>query len=407
MISIEEAISIIGNNKFALETEVIPLTEADGRVLNEDIAAPRHSPRCTNSAMDGFAVKWEDVVPASIDKPVVLQIIGESRAGIPFEGTVLPGQAIRISTGAMLPSDVDTIIRIEDTERNFDKVTILRAKSFQQYVRQAGEELQGGDLLLRKGTELFPPHLALLASVGVFKVPVFRKAKVALVVTGNELMPIGQPAAPHQTWDSNTLMLSTAIRQDGGEVTYTGQVEDCLEAITAVIRKVAVHNNILIFSGGVSVGTHDHVQEATEQAGFLRLFWKVHQKPGMPLLCAKRDNTLLFGLPGNPVSAFMTYIYYIKPLIWRMQGKEFAWNIIKARLEDTITNVHDRKFFFRVVISKQMDGQKVVRGYQNQDSHILSSVALSDGFIIINNESTVPKGSWVDVYLFPWKTNCT
>ena len=333
MISVNEALKILHENIPIPETKILSLEDACNRCLSEDIKAPESSPRYTNSAMDGFALKWSDCATVSKQFPTKLQIIGESQAGIPFEGEVIPGTAIRISTGAMLPTGADTVVRVEDTENSGDQVTIFSVRASGQDVRHEGEEFKVGDLLFRKGDTLGSRELALLAAVGVSKVLVFTKPSVSLLVTGTELAPPDVvDIEPHQIRDSNSIMLASAVREAGANLRSTSHVKDSLkQTINAVKLAAESGDSIILCSGGVSVGRHDHVKDAALAAGFKELFWKIRQKPGKPLFVCRRKDTLLFGLPGNPVSAFMCFIKYVRPVLAELQGVESIHHSITAK----------------------------------------------------------------------------
>ena len=403
MISIQEALSIIQSNQPPAKTEEIALSKAAGRILAADILAPEPSPRYTNSAMDGFALRWEDLDETGKTPTATLAIIGESRAGEPFDRPVARGQAIRISTGAMLPPTCDTVVRVEDTEVRGDTVEILQARGKKQDIRFVGEEFEKGELLLHEHTPLFPPQLALLASVGISVVQVYRRPEVAILVTGSELVAWDERAAPDQIRDSNTIMLETAVELAGGVVTLSDHVEDSMAATITAIDKAMAVGNILLFSGGVSVGRHDHVKAAALSMGFTQLFWRIRQKPGKPLFLARKDDCLLFGLPGNPVSAFMCFSFYVQPLLGNLMGCGFCWRTVRARTPVDIMNPGGRVNFMRVSLSTDNDGATVLRMAGGQGSHMLTSIARADGFIIVDARKTIVAQSWLDVYLLPWK----
>ena len=266
MISIEEALQIIKSNIPSPVACELPIEKAAGRHLAEDIHAPEPSPRYTNSAMDGYAARWEDICSCSREKPADLEIVGESRAGHPFRGTVEKGQAVRISTGAMPAEGCDTVVRVEDTEERNSRVLIFAVKKKGQDLRRQGEEFQTGDLLLQKRTKISSPQLALLATVGIQTVRVFKPCEVAVLVTGSELVASGREIADHQIRDSNMIMMQSAIAESGGQVTQSLRIVDDEEATREAIA--AAKADIIICTGGVSVGRHDHVKAAAEANGF-------------------------------------------------------------------------------------------------------------------------------------------
>ncbi len=400
MISIGEALAIIEENRPEPTLGRRALLDAHGRRLAEDIRAPEASPRYTNSAMDGYAVRWSDICDVQAGQPAVLSIAGESQAGIPFTGQAGAGQAVRISTGAMLPAGCDTVVRVEDTENGGKEVRILRVRESGQDVRRMGEEFQVGDLLLTRGTVLQAPHLALLAGVGIGEVLVVQPPQVAVVVTGTELVGPGQEAAPHQIRDSNSLLLTAAVLQVGGDVTATLRAADSLAETTAAIREASEGAGIILVSGGVSVGPHDHVKEAAAGCGFSELFWRVQQKPGKPLFVARKEDRLLFGLPGNPVSAFMCFMYYVQPVLRSLEGRDFSWRTVRAPLTGAIRNSSKRTNFYRVRMEKGAQGLRAEL-LGKQGSHMLGSIAGADGFIIVDPGGAYAPGDLETVYLFP------
>jgi len=401
MITIDEALTIIQANRPLRQVEEIGLDQALGRYLATEIKAVEPSPRFTNSAMDGFAVRWDDIQGAN-EAPVRLTLVGESRAGVPFTGEVGPGQAIRISTGAMLPPSVDTVVRSEEATDLGAQLLVNQVGRRHRDVRFQGEELNQGDLLLAMGSGLFPPQLALLAAQGIDRLPVFSRPRVALVVTGSELVADGQPA-PHQIRDSNRIMLRAAITQTGGDLVHSGWTGDEYAKTVAALAAAMESARLIICSGGVSVGAHDHVRQAAESLGFAELFWRVRQKPGKPLYCGRRHDTLLFGLPGNPVSALMCFTCYILPLIAYLQGREFAWQRLKAKAGCEVENRGGRTALVTVQLAQDEEGRASFQPAGSQGSHRLTSIARADGFVLVPERTTLPVGSWQEISLFPWR----
>jgi molybdopterin molybdotransferase len=401
MITIDQASAIIQANHPPLQVEEIDLEQALGRHLATDVRAVEPSPRYTNSAMDGFAVRWADVA-GSNESPVTLTICGESRAGFPFSGELHAGEAIRISTGAMLPASADTVVRVEDTTDLSRRVRINACSRQHQDVRFQGEEIAAGDLLLEAGCGLFPPQIALLAAQGIQRLPVFARPRVALVVTGSELVAAGDPA-PHQIRDSNRAMLHAAITQAGGTLVHAGWAGDDYAHTVAALGQAMTQAQIIICSGGVSVGDHDHVRQAAQELGFTELFWRVRQKPGKPLYCGRAKATLLFGLPGNPVSAFMCFFYYIQPLIASLSGEASPWQRVVAKAGCPIVNRGSRTSMMTIRLSKDQDGGPIFHLAGNQGSHRLTSIAQAHGFVIVPEQTTLPAASQQELFLFPWR----
>ncbi len=403
MISIQEALQILEENLPDPRIDTVDLAEAHGRYLAEAISAPEPSPRYTNSAMDGYAVRWPDVMAASQETPVMLKVIGESRAGLPFAGEVKAQEAVHISTGAMLPTGADTVVRVEDTRKPTDAAVEILAVRFQgQDVRYEGEEFSCGDELLCAGTKLSARQLAILATVGHHQVKVFAPPRVSILITGSELASSeATEIKSHQIRDSNSIMLQSVLQEAGASVHSCSNVEDELQATIDAISKAFNQGvDFILCSGGISVGDHDHVKEAAEAVGFKELFWRIRQKPGKPLFAAQKDSTYLFGLPGNPVSAYMCFVHYIRPLLFTIRGRGMTWKTITAMAGGEIANTGKRTNFIRVKIDQQ-DGQLPrITDIKKQGSHMLSSIVNADGYIIVEPGTAVNPGEAVNAFLF-------
>lgn len=404
MISVQEAIAILGDNLPQPKAVKVQLEKALGYFLSEDIPAPEASPRYTNSAMDGFAVRYGDcrAVVEGKQESVQLRIIGESQAGVPFAGKVTAGTAIRISTGAMVPDGADTVVRVEDTEEVAGFVSILAVRAMGQDVRAAGEEFQQGDLLLAKGVRVQAREMALLAAVGLHTVSIFRPPKVAVLVTGTELAHYGDgEIKPHQIRDSNSVMLTSAVRECSGDLEGVHHVVDNYEETVQAIRDaIAAGVDVVLCSGGVSVGRHDHVKDAALEAGFTQLFWKIKQKPGKPLFAARRGDVLLFGLPGNPVSAYMCFTNYVQPVLVGLLGTSFPRHSLTAKARQRFVNNGKRTLFVRVTVRKQPNTVAELTEVQQQGSHMLTSIVRADGYIVLQPGEVLEAGNLVEVILF-------
>ncbi len=402
MISVDEALRILYENIPRPQTRFVSLDQAYHRHLSMNIEAPESSPRYTNSAMDGFALRWDDCKGCSKEEPSTLQVIGESQAGIPFTGEVTTGTAIRISTGAMLPAGADTVVRVEDTAENGSQIDIYKVRKMGQDVRHEGEEFNKGELLFHKADYLGARELALLAAVGIVQIPVYIPPLVSLLVTGTELaLPDAADIKPHQIRDSNSTMLASAVREAGAEIRLIGHIQDSLQHTTdAVIQAADTGDSIILCSGGVSVGKHDHVKDAALAAGFKELFWKIRQKPGKPLFVCRRNDTLLFGLPGNPVSAFMCFHNYVRPVLAELQGVQSIHKSITAKAGKSVSNAGNRTNFIRVSVKSKPNEITVIQEMAQQGSHMLSSIVHADGYIIMDPGQTLECGELTEVFLF-------
>ncbi len=402
MISVDQALAILHDNLPEPVKKSVSLAHAYDCRICEDIFAPEPSPRYTNSAMDGFAVRWDDCKRASQDNPLALEIIGESQAGGPFQGRLTSGGAIRISTGAMLPDGADSVVRVEDTVESDGHVSIMACKGLGQDVRYQGEEFQKGALLFPRNTCLRARELAMLASFGVHTVDVFMPPRVSLLITGTELARYDEEdIKAHQIRDSNTIMLESAVRDSGAVLRCSNHVEDNLaDTIRALSEAMQEEDSVILCSGGVSVGRHDHVKDAAKAVGFKELFWKIRQKPGKPLFVGRHDNILLFGLPGNPVSAYMCFRNYVRPVLAELQGTQSLNHTITAKTTTRISNTGSRTNFIRVVIENEPNEVARITEVSKQGSHMLSSIVHADGYIVLHPGETLETCDLTEVFLF-------
>ena len=402
MISIAEALKIVEDNFPSRRAVNMSLDAAFDRHLAADLAAPEASPRYTGSAMDGYALRHADCLGASAEKPVFLRIAGESQAGIPFAGEVKAGCAVRISTGAMLPVGADTVLRVEDSREEGGRLAVLQSPALGQDVRQAGEEFQVGETLLRQGTVLKARELAILAAVGISDVAVFASPRVAILITGTELARHDDTAIrPHQIRDSNFPMLVAAARECAGEVVSARRIEDSLAATTAAIAEAyRAGAEIILCSGGVSVGRHDHVKDAALADGFAELFWKVKQKPGKPLFVCRKNDTLLFGLPGNPVSAYMCFCKYVASVLTHLAGARRHERLTMGVAASRLMNDDNRTHLTRVKIEWRDHELPLVTKLRHQGPHMLTGLVMADGFITLEPGQVVAGGEMIEVSLF-------
>jgi molybdopterin molybdotransferase len=396
MISIREAEKIIRENIPAPRIKKQATDRALGMVLAEDIKASFPSPGFTNSAMDGFAVLWDDVKNANEDDPITLRVVGESQAGTSFQEVIKSGEVVRINTGAMIPRGTDSVIPIEHCVDQHSTVEIYKVQRPNQNVRFKGEEFKKGTRILRSRIQLDARQLALLISLGITHVSVFKKPSVSIIVTGSELIDFKENSEEPHLRDTNSPMLSGLVAESGAETAGTKRVIDDLEDTIKTIDETAKTSDLVIVSGGVSVGPHDHVKEAAKMCGFDKLFWKINQKPGKPFFFAKKNNKLLFGLPGNPVSAYMGFYHYIRPVISVMNGLSGKRKQVRMKLGHEYMVKGDRTQLLRVGIK---NGH--VQVLNRQGSHMLTSISEADGYIIADCNKILKKDVEIDVFLFP------
>jgi molybdopterin molybdotransferase len=379
-------------------TEQVPLAEALGRRLAVDAVAEGPFQPFDNSAMDGFAVRAGDLSQASADSPLTLRVLDESRAGHPAERSLGAGEAIAISTGAMLPAGADAVVRVEDTDSFRDAVAIRVAPSLGANVRRAGEDIAAGETVLRAGAALGPAELGALATIGLDPAPVFRRPRVAVLSSGDELTPPGEPLGPGAIRDSNSRTVPALATLAGAEVVSVDWTPDDPEATRAALGR-ALEADVAIVCGGVSVGEHDHVKAALADLGAEQVFWRVALKPGGPTWFGTRGETLVFGLPGNPVSVMVTFLTFVRPALIAMAGGDPATRRTTARLGAAYEKPTDRAHAVRCRLELDERGW-VAWPLPRQGSHILTSMLAADALALIPTESAgMVAGETVEVEL--------
>ena len=366
------------------ETTTLGLTDALQHVLAEVITSPINVPPHRNSAMDGYAVAGTDL--ASNNK-IELKIIGTAFAGNPYQGQVGAGQCIRIMTGAQVPEGADTVIMQEHVERRDDTLIVGAGHCTGQNVRQAGEDIAKGDVVLEPGCLLRAAELGLLASLGIPTVEVKRKLKVAFFSTGDELSPVGEPLAEGQIYDSNRYTIYGMLKGLHAEIIDLGVVPDDPRAVEKAFNEAAELADAVITSGGVSVGDADYVKATLDKLGQVD-FWKIAMKPGKPLAFGKIKQAVFFGLPGNPVSVMATYYQFALPALRRLMGQQQVIPvIIKLPCSESLKKRPGRTDFQRGIMEYDDEGNLSVRSVGMQASHILSGMSRANCFINLPRES--------------------
>ena len=385
------------------EVETVALRDALGRVIACESRSRVNVPGHTNSAMDGYAIRGEDI-PAS--NRVTLSVIGTSWAGRPFGGPVRPGECVRIMTGAAMPDGADTVVMQERVEKKDDSIGIDRDNRPGQNVRQAGEDIRLGEIVLEKGKLIRPAELGLLASAGIGEVAVYKKLRVAFFSTGDELRPVGSELQKGQIYDSNRYTLYGMLSRLGVEITDLGVIGDERDAIAQVFSDAAARADVVITSGGVSVGEADFVKEILEQQGTVH-FWKVAMKPGRPLAFGKLGDAWFFGLPGNPVSVMVTFYVFVLPALEKMMGIPYREPLtVTATCSSRLRKRAGRIEYQRGILSLEKNGDPQDRGYRvsktgPQGSGVLRSMSDANCFIILPMESSgVEAGDTVRVLPF-------
>jgi len=399
-IPITEAKEIILSNVKELPAESIATTESYGRYVSEDIVSPFNLPASDNSAMDGFAVSSNELLGASKDSPITLKIIDEIYAGKRSELTVTKGTCVRIFTGAKMPKGADAVVRQEDVKYDNNNATFFSPVEKGTDIREAGDDVKKGQIILTKGTKITPAAIGLLAALNIHSVKVFKRPKVYILATGNELIELGKQLSPNKIVNSNSYALSTMVMENGGVPIYGGIATDSEETIMAHFEK-AKEADIVITTGGVSVGEYDLVKDSFAKKGVEWLFWKVKIRPGQPVAFGRYNSTLFFGLPGNPVSAMVTFDQFVRPAILKMMGNEKAERMrFFAISTDDIKKKQDRTHFLRARLFSS-EGELYVEVKKNQSSAAISTMLDANCYIILEeNKTKIKKGDKVLVEVF-------
>jgi molybdopterin molybdotransferase len=407
MLTVEEAQARILAEIEPLGIERVPLAEALGRTLAADITADIDLPPYDNSAVDGYAVRAIDTVGATPDQPVILTTLADIPAGEPAREVVTAGRAARIMTGAQVPSGADAVVMVEDTRREPDGVVaILEAARPEQHVRRAGEDVRQGVTVLSAGVPLRPAEIGLLATVGRALTPVYRRARVAVLSTGDEVVEVqeGILPPPGKIRNSNLPVLAALVREAGAELHSARHLPDDLEAIVNAFRACAdpkTGADVIVTAGGVSMGDRDYVKPALERLGRLDM-WRVSMKPGKPLVHGRIGRTRFFGLPGNPVSSLVTFEMFVRPTLWRLAGvspDRLARPQVRAEVLEPVNHTPGRREYVRAITVSE-DGRFVTRPTGGQGSGNLHTLALANSLLIVPDASPgLQPGDRADVIL--------
>jgi molybdopterin molybdotransferase len=397
MLELEEAQRRILDATEIFSTESIPLAEADGRVLAEKIISPIDLPRFDNSAVDGYAVQSKDLKSASREKPVSLRLVGKIAAGESSSAQLNSGECIRIFTGSPMPAGADAASMQEDTQpdpRSSDQVQFFDSAKPWENIRFKGEDVKTGATLVEAGVRFGVGQLSLLAAVGVKTLRVGRAPILGVLATGSELREPGDSLKRGEIFESNRIAIASLARKIGAIPKIYPLVSDTLAGTKAALGKSFSECDAVVTTGGVSVGELDFVKTAFTELGGALDFWKVSIKPGKPFVFGKIGEKLLFGLPGNPVSALVTFILLAAPALLKMQGsKNFSWPNHSGVLAESLENRGGRRHFVRVSV----DAKGNVHSAGTQASHILSSLANANGLVEVPPETTLALGSIVSV----------
>lgn len=387
MISVDEARERILSEITPLPPEEVPILDALGRTLAEEVRSDVDIPPFDNSAMDGYAVRAADVEIATAEAPVVLEVLEDIAAGYVATNRVGEGQAIRIMTGAPLPEGADGIVMVEFTERTGSGVNIFKGVRKGESVRYAGEDVREGEVVLAQGKLLKPGDIGMLASTGRAAVRVFRQPRVAILSTGDELVDVGEPLAPGKIRNSNAYSLAAQALEVSAIPVILGIARDRRDDLVEKLEK-GLEADILITSGGVSVGDYDLVKQVLAEQGEM-LLWKVAMKPGKPLAFGIVKGKPLFGLPGYPTSSMISFDQFVRPAILKMGGrKDLLRPEIEAILDERITKKQGRRYFLRGILERR-DGELHAKLAGSQKSGALKSMTLADALLVIGEEVTL------------------
>ncbi len=404
MIRVQEAKSIIKNHIIPLEKENIPLGKAENRVLAQDVVAAFPSPRFENSAMDGFAVRSSDTIKASQENPISLKVIGVSSAGSPSKLALNTGECIQCMTGAKIPNGADAVIMVEDTSgfSDPDAVQIFLESLPGKHIRKKGEEIREGDVLVSKGTRITPSEIGILATCGYGEISVAKKPRIAIFGTGNELVEPGNELKEGEIYNSNLYVFADLVEKSGAEVTMRDVIKDDKASLRSFLSEALETCDIVISSGGVSMGRYDYVRDVFIELGVEEHFWKVAQKPGKPLFFGTGNSTLIFGLPGNPVSSYIGFIEWVWPVTETMLGEKNNSHLMGILKEAFPRETIKHRFLFGKAWLQ--DGKLVCRPSTKVGSHMLSS-SLEANCILSSEpgDGQLQMGDEIHVNILPWK----
>jgi molybdopterin molybdotransferase len=395
----DEAVSRILTTIEAIDAEeTVQVHDSFDRILATPINSAINVPGHINSAVDGYAVSSDSMEDGGV---VSLAVVGSSFAGRPFDGDFGKGKAVRIMTGAVVPDGADLVVMQENANRQDDIVTIDDRTKPGDNVRAAGEDIKIGDVVLAAGQRIGPAELGLIASLGIQEVNVKRQAKVAFVSSGDELKGVGETLNPGEIYDSNRYTLYGMLKRLNVDVIDLGVVVDEKDAVRAALSEGAERADMVITSGGVSVGEADYIKEILQEIGEVK-FWKVAMKPGRPLAFGKIRDAFFFGLPGNPVSVMVTFYQFVQPALLKlMGGNPDKFITVKARAGNLLKKRPGRMEFQRGYLSTAEDGELTVSTDADQGSGILSSMSRANCFIVLPIDSSrVAEGEWVTVQPF-------
>ncbi|MGY8780232.1 MAG: molybdopterin molybdotransferase MoeA [Fidelibacterota bacterium] len=405
MISYQEAKVSIEKHLFEMDVEKISLKNVGNHILAQNICAISPSPLFDNSAMDGFAVCALDTKGASKDTPITLKNIDVSAAGTPSSVELKSGECIQCMTGAKIPEGADAIVMVEDSSGfiNNDTVQIYKVTVPGKHIRRMGEEIKEGDLLIPKGTRISPSEIGAIATIGMAEVLVSQKPKIAIFGTGNELVEPGNSLKDGQIYNSNLFIFAELAEQAGAEILFSHVIKDDKDSLKEFLSKALETCDIIISSGGVSMGKYDYIREVFMDLGVSEHFWKVAQKPGKPLFFGTGHGTLIFGLPGNPVSSYIGFMEWVWPVLERLMGETKSKPIRGILTKPFPREKGKQRFLFGTAWIEE--GQLLCKPAIKVGSHMLTS-SLKSNCILSAEAGNQPLeiGDNIIVKILPWKS---
>lgn len=403
LVELDRAVELVLQAARPLPAQALSLDRALGAGLAEDVVATAAVPAFDSSAMDGFAVRAADIAHASPEAPALLSVVDESRAGAPAARALGAGEAIAVSTGAMMPVGADTVVRVEDTTGAGESVAVREPAPRGEDVRRAGDDIRAGRVVLARGARLGAAELGVLASLGHATVRCARRPRLSLLSSGDELIAPGESPRAGGVYDSNSTTIASLTRAAGAQLLGAERIGDDAEATVAALASAAADADVLVVCGGVSVGAHDHVKPALGELGAREVFWGVALKPGRPTWFGSLDETLVFGLPGNPVSAMVTFVLLVEPALRALGGVSAPSARASARMTCDYEKPRGRAHAVRCRLSRHEDGWHAEPNGA-QGSHVLTSMLGADALAIVPADTTIVRAG-EPVEIVPLRTS--
>lgn len=404
MLSVSEAVARITSGIRPLGTESVDLLDSLGRVLAIDAVAPYTSPHWDNSAMDGYAVRSADIQGASTKSPARLKVLETVAAGVMPSRVVVAGTATRIMTGAPIPEGADSVVRVEDTDGGEMEVMIRDSRDAQRNVRPRGEDFAKGTVVMESGTAIGPAQIGILSSLGLARVEVYRRPRVAIVGSGDELVELDrfdEVLAGRKIVSSNSYALTAAVRSAGGDAIPLGNAADTPESLRELLQRAVGKADFIVTTAGASVGAFDYTRDVLASLGATLDFWRVRMRPGAPVAFGSLETTPWLALPGNPVSAVVTFDLFARPVIRLMIGhRQVFRRPVSVKLGEPVTTAARLTHFLRAIVSADKDGELVARLTGPQGSAILTSVARANALLIVpEGVNSVEEGARLNALL--------